>query len=111
MNDMEKGNKIARLLPVLLAFFIMGYCDLVGIATHYLKQDFSLGDTAANAFSVMMFLWFLVLSIPTGMLMNKIGRKKTVLLSMVITLFGLIVPFVSYGMAAMVVALSALATP
>ena len=106
MNDMEKGNKIARLLPVLLAFFIMGYCDLVGIATNYLKQDFSLGDTAANAFSVMMFLWFLVLSIPTGMLMNKIGRKKTVLLSMVITLFGLIVPFVSYGMAAMVVAFS-----
>ena len=103
---MEDKNRISRLMPVLLAFFIMGYCDLVGIATNYLKQDFSLGDTAANAFSVMMFLWFLVLSVPTGMLMNRIGRKKTVMLSMVITLLGLIVPFISYSMVSMVIAFS-----
>ena len=103
---MEKGNRIAKIMPVLLAFFIMGYCDLVGIATNYLKQDFSLGDTAANAFSIMMFLWFLVFSIPTGMLMNRIGRKKTVLLSMVVTLLGLAAPFVSYGMVSMIVAFS-----
>ena len=103
---MEDKNRITRLLPVLLAFFIMGYCDLVGIATNYLKQDFSLGDTAANAFSVMMFLWFLVLSVPTGMLMNRIGRKKTVMLSMVITLLGLVVPFISYSMVSMVIAFS-----
>ena len=103
---MEDKNRITRLLPVLLAFFIMGYCDLVGIATNYLKQDFSLGDTAANAFSVMMFLWFLVLSVPTGMLMNRIGRKKTVMLSMIITLLGLVVPFISYSMVSMVVAFS-----
>ncbi|MBR4756507.1 MAG: MFS transporter [Bacteroidales bacterium] len=103
---MEGKNRITKLLPVLLAFFIMGYCDLVGIATNYLKQDFSLGDTAANAFSIMMFLWFLVLSVPTGMLMNRIGRKKTVLLSMVITLLGLLVPFVSYSMVSMVIVFS-----
>ena len=103
---MEKEIKISKILPVLLAFFIMGYCDLVGIATNYLKQDFNLGDTAANSFSVMMFLWFLFLSVPTGMLMNKIGRKRTVLLSMAITLLGLIVPFVSYGKGTMIAAFS-----
>lgn len=103
---MEKNRQISRILPVLLAFFIMGYCDLVGIATNYLKQDFSLGDTAANAFSVMMFLWFLVLSVPTGMMMNRIGRKKTVLLSMVVNLLGLVIPFVSYSVVSMILAFS-----
>jgi len=103
---MTVDKKITRIIPVLLAFFIMGYCDLVGIATNYLKQDFSLGDTAANAFSVMLFLWFLVLSVPTGMLMNRIGRKKTVLLSMVVTLLGLLTPFISYDILPMVVAFS-----
>ena len=103
---MKKEIKISKILPVLLAFFIMGYCDLVGIATNYLKQDFNLGDTAANSFSVMLFMWFLVLSVPTGMLMNRIGKKKTVQLSIIVTLLGLVTPFFSYGMASMVIAFS-----
>lgn len=48
------------IIPVMLAFFTMGFVDLVGIATNYVKQDFALSDTAANSFTVMVFLWFLV---------------------------------------------------
>ena len=33
----------------------------------------------------MVFIWFLLLSIPAALVMNRIGRKKTVLLSLVIT--------------------------
>lgn len=89
---MKKESIIPRIIPVMLAFFTMGFVDLVGIATNYVKNDFSLSDTAANSFSVMVFLWFLIFSVPTSMLMNKIGRKKTVLLSMFLTLVGLLIP-------------------
>lgn len=94
---MENGYKINKIIPVMLAFFTMGFVDLVGIATNYVKHDFSLSDTAANSFSVMVFLWFLIFSVPTGILMNRIGRKKTVLLSMVVTFAGLAIPYFVYN--------------
>lgn len=95
-NVMRNESVISKILPVMLVFFTMGFIDLVGIATNYVKSDFSLSDTAANAFSVMVYLWFLVFSVPTGILMNKIGRKKTVLLSLIVTFIGLCIPFIIY---------------
>ncbi|MCD7935791.1 MAG: MFS transporter [Tannerellaceae bacterium] len=93
---MKNENHIAKIIPVMLVFFTMGFVDLVGIATNYVKNDFNLTDTAANSFSVMLFLWFLIFSVPTGILMNKIGRKKTVLISLVVTFSGLCIPAVLY---------------
>lgn len=90
----------------MLVFFTMGFIDLIGIATNYVKSDFSLSDTAANAFSVMVYLWFLIFSVPTGILMNKIGRKKTVLLSLVVTFIGLCIPFIAYSSISMLVCFS-----
>ncbi len=72
---MSKTNKLA-LLPVMLCFFAMGFVDLVGIASNYVKNDLQLSDSTANVFPSLVFFWFLIFSVPTGMLMNKIGRKK-----------------------------------
>lgn len=105
---MNKNNKLLLLLPVMLAFFTMGFVDLVGIATNYIKSDFALNDTMANLMPSMVFFWFLVFSVPTGMLMNKIGRRKTVLLSIVVTLLALLVPLLDYSFATMLVAFSLL---
>ena len=82
-------------IPVMLSFFAMGFVDLVGIATNYVKESFDLSDTAANIFPSLVFFWFLIFSVPTGMLMNKIGRKKTVLISLVVTSLALSIPIVS----------------
>ena len=60
---MGSENRISHIIPVMLTFFTMGFVDLVGIATNYVKQDFGLSDTAANSFSVMVFFWFLVFSV------------------------------------------------
>lgn len=99
-----KGSKtIFILLPLLLVFFTMGFVDLVGIATNYVKADFQLGDTMANLLPSMVFFWFLVLSVPTGLLMNKIGRKKTVQLSLIITIPSLIIPLVHYSFSLMLI--------
>lgn len=87
----------------MLAFFAMGFVDLVGIATNYVKADFKLSDTMANLLPSMVFFWFLILAVPTGLLMNKIGRKKTVLLSLIITVPSLIIPLIHYSFSTMLV--------
>ena len=85
------GSKMA-IIPVMLCFFCMGFVDLVGIASNYVKEDLQLSDSVANIFPSLVFFWFLIFSVPTGMLMNKIGRKKTVLLSLVVTVLSLLLP-------------------
>lgn len=98
-----KKTSVLVLVPIMLAFFAMGFVDLVGIAANYVKADFQLSDTLANLLPSMVFLWFFVFSVPTGMLMNKIGRKNTVLLSLIVTLPALIVPLISYSFASMLI--------
>ena len=91
-----KNRQILTLIPIFLAFFTMGFVDMVGTITNYVQKDFKLSETIANLLPSMIFLWFLVLSIPTGMLMNRIGRRKTVLLSLLVTAAALLVPSLSY---------------
>lgn len=86
-----------RLLPILFGFFVMGFVDVVGIATNYVKKDFMLSDTLANLIPMMVFLWFVVCSIPTGIMMSRIGRRNTVLLSMAMTAVAMIMPLLSYS--------------
>lgn len=87
-----KTNNVGKLVPIMFAFFAMGFVDMVGTATNYVKADFSLSDTMANFLPSMVFLWFFFLSVPTSLLMNKIGRRKTVLVSLLVTVLALIVP-------------------
>lgn len=88
---MSKLDRLA-IIPVMLCFFVMGFVDLVGIASNYVKADLGLSDSVANIFPSLVFFWFLIFSVPTGMLMNKIGRKKTVLLSLIVTIVSLFCP-------------------
>ena len=81
-----------KLIPVMLCFFAMGFVDMVGIASNYVKADLNLSDSMANTLPSLVFFWFLIFSIPTSLLMNKIGRKNTVLLSLVMTLAAMAVP-------------------
>lgn len=96
---MGKNNEYSwlRLLPILFGFFVMGFVDVVGIATNYVKKDFMLSDTLANLIPMMVFLWFVVCSIPTGIMMSRIGRRNTVLLSMAMTAVAMIMPLLSYS--------------
>jgi fucose permease len=98
---MKSSKVIFKLLPIMLTFFVMGFVDLVGIATNYVKGDFHLSDTMANLLPSMVFLWFFVLSVPTGLLMNKIGRKKTVLFSLIVTVPALFIPLIHYSFSTM----------
>ena len=99
---MKKETGIVKILPVLFGFFVMGFCDVVGITSAHVKEDLlgayspAFRDTLSNLIPVALFSMFLIFSIPTGMLMNKIGRKKTVLLSNVITILAMFIPLIEY---------------
>ena len=98
-------NKIASLM---LCFFCMGFVDLVGIASNYVKADLNLTDAQANIFPSLVFFWFLIFSVPTGMLMNRIGRKNMVKLSLYVTFIALLIPIASNSFVAMLIAFSLL---
>ena len=104
----SRTSSITQIIPVMLCFFAMGFVDLVGTASNYVQKDLGLSDSQANLFPSLVFFWFLIFSVPTGLLMNKIGRKKTVLLSLAVTLVSLVVPMFGDGYAVMLIAFSML---
>lgn len=104
----NKKSTLLQLIPVMLCFFAMGFVDLVGIASNYVQKDLHLSDAQANIFPSLVFFWFLIFSVPTGLVMNKIGRKKTVLLSLVVTFISLLVPLFGNSFGVMLVAFSLL---
>ena len=101
-------QKFSKIVPVMLCFFAMGFVDLVGIASNYVKADLQLSDSMANMFPSLVFFWFLIFSVPTSLLMNKIGRKRTVVLSLVVTVVSLLIPIFGETFAVMLIAFSLL---
>lgn len=103
-----KNSSLSKIIPVMFCFFAMGFVDLVGIASNYVKQDLGLSDAQANIFPSLVFFWFLIFSVPTGLLMNRIGQRKTVLLSLMITFISLLLPIFGDGYMLMLVSFSLL---
>jgi len=100
---MKNKTLNAKILPVLFGFFVMGFCDVVGITSAHVKEDLlstyspEFRDTLSNMVPLAMFTMFLIFSIPTGILMNRIGRKKTVQLSNAITIVAMFIPLIRYS--------------
>jgi MFS transporter, FHS family, L-fucose permease len=91
-------KKISLLVitPVLFSFFVMSFCDLVGIGVDNAKADFNLSNTLAQLIPLAVFIWFFVLSVPIGILQDRIGKKNMVNIGMLITAAGLFLPFIYY---------------
>ncbi len=101
-------NKNLALISLMLSFFCMGFVDLVGTASNYVKAEQDLSDTVANILPSLVFFWFLIFSVPTSVLMNKIGKKQTVLLSLIVTALALLLPVFGNSFPLMLVAFSLL---
>jgi fucose permease len=86
-----------KLFPVLFSFVVMGFVDIIGVATGYIKQDFELTNFAAQFLPMMVLLWFFVLSVPAGVLQDKIGKRNMLNAGMVIQAIGLGLPFLHYS--------------
>lgn len=99
-------NKTKSIVAVMLTFFTMGFVDMIGIGSNYVQQDLALTDSQAGLMPSLLFFWFLVFSVPTGMLMKRIGKKKTVMLSLVVTAISLVIPIFASSFPMMLVAFS-----
>ena len=89
---MRTKSTNSAIFPILFGFFVMGFVDVVGIATNYVKMDFGLSDTLANLLPMMVFLWFALFSVPTGIWMGRHGRRNTVVVALAITTLAMLIP-------------------
>lgn len=101
-------KKNLSFLVVMLTFFTMGFVDLVGAASNHVQADLHLTEAETYFIPSLVFFWFLIFSVPTSALMNKIGRKNTVLVSLGVTLLSLILPIFGNGYYLMLAAFSLL---
>ena len=70
--------ELRKILPVFMSFIVMGFVDIIGVATGYVKQDFKLTDFVAQFLPMMVLLWFFVLSVPAGVLQDKYRQTEYV---------------------------------
>ena len=96
-----KKAQWSKLLPAFFAFIVMGFVDIIGVATGYVKLDFELTNFIAQFLPMMVLLWFFILSVPAGILQDKYGKKNMLMIGMVIQAVGLGLPFVNYSFAMM----------
>jgi FHS family L-fucose permease-like MFS transporter len=102
MNRKKSGWN--KLFPVFMSFVVMGFVDIVGVSTGYIKKDFNLTDDLAQLLPSMALLWFFLLSVPSGILQDKLGKKNMLNIGMMLTGIGMLVPFIYYSFPVMLVA-------
>lgn len=101
-----KNRSLSSILPVMFGFLAMGFVDMIGLVTNYVKTDFNMSDGLVNTISLSCYLWFLILAIPVGLVLSRWGRKKTVLLSLAIHIVALLLPYFFYSFTSVLVAFS-----
>lgn len=87
---------ISKISPVLMAFFVMSFVDLVGIGVDRVSKDMSLSATVAQLIPSAAFLWFFILSVPVGVMQSRIGKRNMLNIGMGVTALGLLLPFMVY---------------
>lgn len=87
-----------------MAYIVMGFVDIVGVSTGYVQKDFNLTDDMAQLVPAMAFLWFFLLSVPTGVLQDKYGKRRMLNIGMAVTGLGMVIPFLPYSFPVMLTA-------
>lgn len=84
------------MLPLLAGFFVMGFGDIIGTVMNQVKAECAANaDAISWLMPIFAYVWFLVISIPTGILSGRIGRKNAVLVSLAVTVAAMIVPILA----------------
>jgi len=102
VNNSKIG--LQKTLPVFMSFIVMGFVDIVGVATGFIKKDFVLTDDLAQLIPSMALFWFFVLSVPSGILQDKFGKKRMLNIGMLLTGLGMVIPFIHYSFPVMLAA-------
>jgi MFS transporter, FHS family, L-fucose permease len=102
VNNSKAG--LGKILPVFMSFIVMGFVDIVGVATGFIKKDFGLTDDLAQLIPSMALFWFFVMSVPSGILQDKYGKRRMLNIGMLLTGLGMVIPFFHYSFPVMLAA-------
>lgn len=100
----HSNSGLQKTLPVFLSFLVMGFVDIVGVATGYIKNDFGLTDSVAQFLPSMALIWFFLLSVPAGLLQDRYGKRNMLNIGMLLTGAGMVIPFLWYSFPVMLAA-------
>jgi FHS family L-fucose permease-like MFS transporter len=81
-----------KTFPILLVFLCMGFGDAVGPLVGLAKEYFKLSNFMAQLIPSVGFIMFGILSVPTGVLQDRTGKKIILLLGLIIAFAGLVIP-------------------
>ena len=105
---MQNKIKLQHFIPVLMAFFVMSFADLVGTGVDELKQSANTPRYVLQLIPFVAFVWFFLLSVPVGIWQDKIGKKKALSWGILVTAFGLFVPLLGNTLPVILAAFSLL---
>ena len=98
----EKKIAMRLVVPVLLSFFVTSFVDLVGIGKDRVAGDLGLSDFILGLIPFAAFIWFFILSVPVGILQDRVGKKTMLNVGMGVTGVGLLIPFFFYNFATVI---------
>jgi MFS transporter, FHS family, L-fucose permease len=84
-----------KILPIILAFFLMGLADAMGPNSDKIKEAYKaekLTDFTSTLPTFAVFIAFAVFSVPGGLLAARIGKRNLLLLGLGLNAAALLVP-------------------
>ena len=104
---MDEAMEKKRVIPfVLFVFFLMGFCNFVGMAAVYMQTDFKLNDVEVGILPLLVFVWYLLLALPFRRTIKMIGRKVLAFSGISVMAIGLVLPVLTYSVAGCMLAFS-----
>jgi len=71
----------------------MGFGDVVGTLVGFASSTFHISKAEAGLLPFLGFIAYGVISVPAGVISDRIGKKKLLMISLAVCLVGLIIPF------------------
>ncbi len=95
---MIKSKNKSSLAPTLMVYIVMGFVDIIGVSTGYIKNDFELDDKIVQLLPSLVFFWFFIFSVPAGILLERFGKKKILNIGMLVSGLSMIIPLLFYSL-------------
>lgn len=81
-----------RMLPILLAFLVMGVADAMGPLADEVQKQQGLSSMMATLLPSFVFIAFAVCSVPAGVLAARVGKKRLLLMGLGLNAAAMAVP-------------------
>ena len=89
-------KKQLSLISVFFVFLAMGFGDAAGQLVSVVEKAFNVSPFTASLVSLSGMIMFGVLSVPTGVWQSKIGKKKMLVIGLLLFLAGALLPILAF---------------